>query len=120
MVTAVVDVIKNQFLNTFDQELQKDSLFNLVSGITVDNSICKCLTSIFSSGTALMNDFVQHLHKDGCSKSLTDTIKVSSEKLRRKIPQSKGITEWKSKGNSHPKGYLRQTGITLQQIQVTN
>ena len=75
MVATVVDVIKNQFLNTFDEELQKDSLCNLVSRITVDNSICKCLTSIFSSGTALMNDFVQHLHKDGSSKSLTDTIR---------------------------------------------
>ena len=41
----------------------------------VDNSIFKCLTSIFSSSSALINDFVQRLHKDGTFKSLTDTIK---------------------------------------------
>ena len=75
MVATVVDVIKSQFLNPFGKELQKDSLYNLVSGMPVDNSTCKCLTSVFSSGTALMNDFVQHLHKDGSSKSWTDTIK---------------------------------------------
>lgn len=41
----------------------------------IDTSISKCLTSIFSSGTALRNDFVQRLHKDISSESLTDTIK---------------------------------------------
>ena len=76
MVATVVDVIKNQFFNPFDEELQKDSLYNIVSGMPVDNSIRKCLTSIFSSGPALMNDFVLRLHKDGSSKSLTDTIKT--------------------------------------------
>ena len=80
MVATVVDVIKKQFLNHVDEELQKDSLYNIVSGMPVDNSICKCLTSIFSCGPALMNDFVQRLHKDGSSKSLTDTIKRFSLK----------------------------------------
>ena len=84
MVATVVDVIKKQFLNHFDEELQKDSLYNIVSGMPVDNSICKCLTSIFSCGPALMNDFVQRLHKDGSSKSLTDTIKRFSLKTLKK------------------------------------
>ena len=75
MVATVVDVFQNQFLNPFDEELQKDSLHNLVSGIPVDNQIPECLTSIFSSGTALMKDFAQRLHQDGSSESLNDTIK---------------------------------------------
>ena len=73
MVVTVVGVIKHQFLNPFNEELQKDSLYNLVPGMHAEGLICKCLTSIFSSGTALMNDFVQRLHKDSSSK--TDTIK---------------------------------------------
>ena len=41
IVATVVDAINNQFLNLFDEELQKDCLHNLVSGKPVDNSICK-------------------------------------------------------------------------------
>ena len=53
----------------------RDSLYNLVSVMSIDTSISKCLTSNFSSSTALMSDFVQRLHKDVSSESLTDTIK---------------------------------------------
>ena len=75
MVVTVVDVFQNQFLNPFDEELRKDSLYNLVSGMPVDNQISECLTSIFPSGTALMKGFAQRLHQDGSSESLNDTIK---------------------------------------------
>ena len=75
MVVTVVGVFQNQFLNPFDGELQKDSLYNLVNGMPGDNQKSACLTSIFSSGTALMKDFAQRLHQDGSSESLNDTIK---------------------------------------------
>ena len=102
MIVTVVDVIKNQLLKPFDEELQNDSLYILVSGMPVDNSISKCFTSIFSSGTALLNDFlivyikmvVSHRpHKDGCSETLTDTIKKFPPK-NFKAKSLKGKVSW--------------------------
>ena len=75
MVATVVEAIKYEFLNPFDEKLRKVSLYNLVSGMPVDNSVSKCLTSTFSSCAAARNDFAQRLHKDGSSESLTDTNK---------------------------------------------
>ena len=60
MVGKVMDVIVTQFINPFDESLDNDKLYSLVSGGAVNESISDSLLSAQKNGQELMKDF---LHK---------------------------------------------------------
>ena len=77
MLEKVIDVIESHFIDPFDDELDKDSLYNLVSGMAVDDAIRDSLTSFFSNGKDLMDNFISRLIKNyGSCKAFSDTIKM--------------------------------------------
>ena len=50
MTTKVVDIISGEFVNPFGNELENSKLYNLSSGIPVDESECDGILNIFEDG----------------------------------------------------------------------
>ena len=76
MVEEFINVIESHFIDPFYDELDKDSLYNLVSRMAVDDTIRDSLTLFFSHGNDLMGHFIYRVIKvDGSSKAFSDTIK---------------------------------------------
>ena len=55
------DAILSYFLNPFDPELQKDSLYHLVSSSPLDESISTNLLSVKENGIKLKKEFEERL-----------------------------------------------------------
>ena len=90
MVEKVINVITTQFLNPFDDDLEKEQLFSLVSGVPVGETITEILTSIKQNGKHAMCNFVERWTGIfGCNKE------IEFEKLSRRNYESKNIQKWK-------------------------
>ena len=57
MVERIMVVLKTQFINPFHADLDKDKLFNLVSGYPAPENVCECLLALESRGKELMDEF---------------------------------------------------------------
>ena len=57
MVEKIMDVLRSQFINPFQPDLDKDELFNLVSGYPAPANVRDCLLSLESRGRKLMVEF---------------------------------------------------------------
>ena len=69
----LLTVIESYFLSPFDDNLVPENLYNLVSGMPVDESICDCLTLI--SGERLIRQFISRMQVGGSKESFAHTIK---------------------------------------------
>ena len=59
MVEKIMVVLRTQFINPFQPDLDKDELFNLVSGYPASEDVRACLLALESRGKELMDEF-QH------------------------------------------------------------
>ena len=75
MVGKVMDVIITQFINPFDESLDNDKLYSLVSGGAVNESISDSLLSAQKNGQELMKDFINRLTVKENKDKFSDTIK---------------------------------------------
>ena len=63
-VTGVMKSLETQFINPFSPELDKDKLYNLVSGAPTNDSVCKSLISLEIEGKTLKDEFEARLTTD--------------------------------------------------------
>ena len=75
MVGKVMDVIVTQFINPFDESLDSDKLYSLVSGGAVNESISDSLLSAQKNGQELMKDFINRITVKENKDKFSDTIK---------------------------------------------
>ena len=75
------DAILSYFLNTFDPELQKDSLYPLVSSSPLDESISTSLLSVKENGIKFMKDFEERLSGNSEKRVLFTNQKFRSATL---------------------------------------
>ena len=57
-IAKLLTVIESHFLSLSDDNLVPENLYNLVSGMPVDESISDYLTLIMTSGERLMRQFI--------------------------------------------------------------
>ena len=55
-------VLSTNFINPLNEDLDKDKLYNLVSGSPVQNDIAESLLSVSQTGQTLMQSFQSNLH----------------------------------------------------------
>ena len=46
MVEKIMVILQTQFINPFQPDLDKDALFNLVSGYPAQENVCNCLLEL--------------------------------------------------------------------------
>ena len=61
MVQRIMDTLQTNFINPFKPDLDKDKLFNLVSGYPAQEEVCNCLLELESRGKQLMGGFEDKL-----------------------------------------------------------
>ena len=65
MVEKIMVILQTQFINGFQPDLDKDALFNLVSGYPAQENVCNCLLELESRGKELMGEFQDRLSESG-------------------------------------------------------
>ena len=58
MVQKIQDSLKNQFINPFDEQLDKEKLYNIVSGCPTNDEISKSLLNLEKQGEEMMSEFI--------------------------------------------------------------
>ena len=71
----LLTVIESHFLNPFDGNLVRENLYNLVSGMSMDESTCDSLTWTMTSRERLMRQFISRIQVGSCKESFADTNK---------------------------------------------
>ena len=64
-VMKVTELLQNQFINPFSDDLDKSKLFNLASGSFVENEVKDCVLTVFERGAERMEEFKGVLMGDG-------------------------------------------------------
>ena len=109
-------LVISHFLSPFDDDLNEENLYNLVSGMPVDEAVASCLTSVTKSGKSLMKNFVSRLEVGGCKESLTDTVKKFPLKnFEESTNHHKDFTIWQAEGSSNSEGHSRSIAVTFHQ-----
>ncbi len=75
MVENIITVLTTQFMNPFQQDIDKSKLYNLVSGCPVQDEICESLLSLEEDGIDLMKSFENRLTTDPPTEAFFDPIK---------------------------------------------
>ena len=75
MVRNTLDALQIQFLNPFDQDIEKSHLYNLVSGRPVDDAICDSLLGLEKDGIGLMESFEERLTTDPTTATFFTSLK---------------------------------------------
>ena len=92
IVLKIQGVMKEQFVDTFDESLDIGKLYNLVSRRPISNVIAESLLHFDSSGGSSLHSFEQRLHTDTPS-PFFDPMKrkkqptVKSDEMNLKLPQ---------------------------------
>lgn len=75
-------VLKTQFINPFHADLDKDKLFNLVSGYPAPENVCECLLALESRGKELMDEFQDRITTESAESPGADFFSpIKREKL---------------------------------------
>ena len=61
IIENIINVLKTQFLNPFQEDTDKSKLFNLVSGCPEDDEISESLLSLQNDGIQAMKSFETRL-----------------------------------------------------------
>ena len=88
-------ILQTQFINPFQPDLDKDALFNLVSGYPAQENVCNCLLELESRGKELMGEFQDRLSKESSKTDFFSPIKREPLKTFR---NSAAKTKLKSQG----------------------
>ena len=78
VVEEVVKVLEEAFLNPFSDDVDKNQLYNIVSGKTISIEIKDSLITIDEQGQEMMLEYIQRMNKDNVTDSCAmDVIKKS-------------------------------------------
>ncbi|CAB4005047.1 Hypothetical predicted protein, partial [Paramuricea clavata] len=69
MVEKIMVVLRTQFINPFQPDLDKDELFNLVSGYPAPENVRNCLLTLESRGKELMDEFQDRITTESTGSS---------------------------------------------------
>ena len=59
-VTAIFNTLLDDYINSFDIKLDKNTLYNMSSGAPIPNAIADKLVSLPSEGISMAKDFMQN------------------------------------------------------------
>lgn len=76
-------VLQTQFINPFQPDIDKDELFNLVSGYPAPENVRNCLLTVESRGKELMDEFQGRITTESTESSKTDFLAQSRERRSR-------------------------------------
>ena len=80
-VRKIMKILKEDFLNPFDANIDPDRLYNLASGSPIGDDIAEHLLTVQERGHSMMNEFCERLVGDkNPKKSLFDPIKRAAWK----------------------------------------
>ena len=82
-VQRVKDVLTEEFINPFSNEIYKTKIYNITSGTYTSNDITECLLTIFERGKMRMVEFKERISKTASSKHIFDQIKRKMQKFSR-------------------------------------
>ena len=74
-VQRVKDILTEEFINPFSNEMSKTKLYNITSGTYTSNEISKCLLTISERGKIRMVEFKEIISKNASNKHIFDPIK---------------------------------------------
>eukprot|EP00112_Aurelia_sp_Birch-Aquarium-sp1_P009014 Seg201.3 transcript_id=Seg201.3/GoldUCD/mRNA.D3Y31 product="hypothetical protein" protein_id=Seg201.3/GoldUCD/D3Y31 len=97
MVENIMNVLTTQFMNPFQQDIDKSKLYNLVSGCPVEDEICESLLSLEEDGIDLMKSFEKRLTANPPTEAFFDPKSERSGNLG------------KTRQRSTPDGSMRKT-----------
>ena len=60
LVEAIVSVMTEEYMNPFDESLEKNYLYNLSSGVQLDSEIASEMSQIKSNGEVQYNEFMKN------------------------------------------------------------
>ena len=117
-VQRVKDILTEEFINLFSNEMDKTKLYNITSGTYTSNDISECLLTIFERGKIRMVEFKERISKNASNKYIFNPIK------REKWKSFKDIVKRTTKINIDAKikdvvkqkislGYLQQNQIKV-------
>ena len=87
-------MLQEEYLNPFDIALDKSQLFNLSSGVAVqDAGEADDMVNIVSKGQLMYDQFVEQLLKYGSTKSFHDPISKSKVKLFKNCIKKLSVTK---------------------------
>jgi hypothetical protein len=84
MVEKIMVVLRTQFINPFQPDLDKDELFNLVSGYPAPENVRNCLLTLESRGKELMDEFQDIITTESTGSS--KTVFLAQSRGRRSRP----------------------------------
>ena len=74
IVEKIMDVLRTQFINSFQPDIDKDELFNLVSGYPAPENVRSCLLTLESIGKELMAEFQDRITTESTESSKTSFL----------------------------------------------
>ena len=74
-VQRVKDILTEELINPFSNEMDKTKLYNITSGTYTPNGINECLLTIFERGKIRMVEFKERISKNPSNKYVFDPIK---------------------------------------------
>ena len=74
-VQRVKDILTEEFINMFSNEMDKTKLYNITSGTYTSNDISECLLTIFERGKIRMVEFKERISENASNKHIFDLIK---------------------------------------------
>ena len=74
-VQRVKDILTEEFINPFSNEMNKTKLYKITSVTYTSNDISECLLTIFEKGKIRMVEFKERISKNASNKHIFDPIK---------------------------------------------
>ena len=74
-VQRVKDILTEEFINLFSNEMDKTKLYNITSGTYTSNDISECVLTIFQTGKIRMVKFKERISKNASNKYIFDPTK---------------------------------------------
>lgn len=69
-VKAIINVLKNDFIDPFSTDLDHDKLYNLASGSYLPDDVAECLLSVKERGTLSRDTFFERLNSESANETL--------------------------------------------------
>ena len=80
-VQRVKDILTEEFINPFSNEMDQTKLYNITSGTYTSNDMSECLLTIFEREKIRMVEFKERISKNASNKYIFDPIKKKNGKV---------------------------------------
>ena len=122
-VQRVKDILTEEFINPFPNEMDKTKLYNITSGTYTSNDISECLLTIFERGKIRMVEFNESISKNASNNYIFDRIKREKWKTFEDTVKRTAKTkiDGKIKDIVEQKislGYLQQNQIKVNELSI--